>query len=90
MIFFFSALNKKQRKKYDKKMAALAANLPRKIPVHEQSLDITPANYNSEQDAPRDVVAEAADSFAKRETITKSAREARRKGIRESNFLRGL
>jgi large subunit ribosomal protein L54 len=84
------ALNKKQRKKHDKKMAALAASLPRKIPVHEQSLDITPADYNSQRDGPRDVVAEAADSLAKRETITKSAREARRKGIPESNFLRGL
>ncbi|QKX57471.1 uncharacterized protein TRUGW13939_04585 [Talaromyces rugulosus] len=85
-----SSLNKKLRKKHDKKMAALAASRPRKIPVHEQAVDITPANYNSSQDGPRDVVAEAADSLAKRETITKSAREARRKGIRESNFLRGL
>lgn len=84
------ALNKKQRKRYDKKMAALAATQPRKIPLHEQATDIIPAEYNTEQDGPRDIIAEAAAGLEKTEEITKSAREARRKGIRESNFLRGL
>ncbi|KAL1968310.1 hypothetical protein VTN77DRAFT_2145 [Rasamsonia byssochlamydoides] len=86
-----STMNKKQRKRYEKKMAALAATQPPKIPLHEQAVDITPAPYNrSDADAPKDIVAEAAESLEKRAEITKSAREARRKGIRESNFLRGL
>ncbi|KUL88350.1 hypothetical protein ZTR_04980 [Talaromyces verruculosus] len=85
-----ASLNKKQRKRYEKKMAALAATQPRKIPLHEQATDITPAEYNTEQDGPRDIIAEAAAGLEKTEEITKSAREARRKGIRESNFLRGL
>ncbi|RAO72270.1 uncharacterized protein BHQ10_008282 [Talaromyces amestolkiae] len=85
-----ASLNKKQRKRYDKKMAALAATQPRKIPLHEQATDIIPAEYNTEQDGPRDIIAEAAAGLEKTEEITKSAREARRKGIRESNFLRGL
>lgn len=71
-------------------MAALAATQPRKIPLHEQATDIIPAEYNAEQDGPRDIIAEAAKGLEKTEEITKSAREARRKGIRESNFLRGL
>lgn len=83
-------MNKKQRKRHEKKMAALAATQPRKIPVHEQATDITPAPYNRTDSGPTDIVAEAAASLEKRSEITKSAREARRKGIRESNFLRGL
>lgn len=83
-------MTKKQRKRYEKKMAALAASQPPKVPLHEQSIDITPAPYNRTDDGPKDIVAEAAESLEKRAEITKSAREARRKGIRESNFLRGL
>lgn len=71
-------------------MAALAASRPRKIPLHEQATDITPAEYNADQDGARDIIVEAAAGLEKRGDITKSAREARRKGIRESNFLRGL
>ncbi|KAJ9271511.1 hypothetical protein DTO212C5_2303 [Paecilomyces variotii] len=85
-----STLNKKQRKRHEKKMAALAASLPRKIPVHEQATDITPAPYNRTDGSQRDIIAEAAESLEKRSEITKSARAARRKGIREANFLRGL
>lgn len=85
-----AALNKKQRKRYEKKMAALAATQPRKIPLHEQATDIIPAEYNKEQDGPRDIISDAAAGLEKTEEITRSAREARRKGIRESNFLRGL
>lgn len=84
------ALNKKQRKRHEKKMAALAASLPRKIPLHEQATDITPAPYNIKGETPSDLIAQAADSLEKRSAIRKSAREARRKGIREANFLRGL
>lgn len=71
-------------------MAALAATQPRKIPLHEQAIDIIPADYNAAKEGPPDIIAEAEIGFQKTEQITKSAREARRKGIRESNFLRGL
>ncbi|CEL07257.1 hypothetical protein ASPCAL10420 [Aspergillus calidoustus] len=85
-----STLNKKQRKRYEKKMAARAATLPRQIPVHHQASDLTPADYNRTEKAPKDLLDEAADSLEKRSEITKSARLARRKAIREDNFLRGL
>ncbi|KAB8237076.1 hypothetical protein ETB97_006606 [Aspergillus alliaceus] len=85
-----STLNKKQRKRYEKKMAARAATLPPKIPVHHHATDITPAPYNRGDQATDDLLAEAAESLEKRSEITKSAREARRKAIREANFLRGL
>ncbi|KAE8144474.1 mitochondrial ribosomal protein L37-domain-containing protein [Aspergillus avenaceus] len=84
-----STLNKKQRKRYEKKMAARAATLPPKIPAHHHATDITPAPYNrGDQEA--DLLSMAAESLEKRSEITKSAREARRKAIREDNFLRGL
>ncbi|KAF7585944.1 hypothetical protein BBP40_009839 [Aspergillus hancockii] len=85
-----STLNKKQRKRYEKKMAARAATLPPKIPVHHHATDITPAPYNRSGQAADDLLTEAAESLEKRSEITKSAREARRKAIREANFLRGL
>ncbi|GIJ87431.1 hypothetical protein Asppvi_006337 [Aspergillus pseudoviridinutans] len=83
-----STLNKKQRKRYEKKMAARAATLPPQIPVHHHANDITPAEYNRE--GAEDLFALAAESIEKRTEITKSARDARRKAIREANFLRGL
>ncbi|KAL2829738.1 mitochondrial ribosomal protein L37-domain-containing protein [Aspergillus cavernicola] len=85
-----STLNKKQRKRYEKKMAARAATLPPVIPIHHQATDITPATYNRGAEASADLLVEAAESLEKRSEITKSAREARRKAIREANFLRGL
>lgn len=85
-----NSMSKKQRKRYEKKMAVLAASQPPKVSLHEQSIDITPAPYNTDETGPKDLVAEAAASLEKRTEITRSAREARRKGIRESNFLRGL
>ncbi|KAL3455262.1 mitochondrial ribosomal protein L37-domain-containing protein [Aspergillus heterothallicus] len=85
-----STLNKKQRKRYEKKMAARAATLPPQIPVHHQATDLTPADYNRAEKASGDLLNEAADSLEKRSKITKSARLARRKAIREDNFLRGL
>ncbi|EFR02186.1 hypothetical protein MGYG_05189 [Nannizzia gypsea CBS 118893] len=88
-----STMNKKARRKHEKKMAALAASLPRTIPVHEQATDITPAEYNAATatgEAPADHIEVATAGLATRSEITKSARNARRKAIKESNFLRGL
>ncbi|RAL10834.1 mitochondrial 54S ribosomal protein mL54 [Aspergillus homomorphus CBS 101889] len=85
-----STLNKKQRKRYDKKMAARAATLPPVIPIHEHATDITPAPYNRAQGEAQDTLTVATESLEKRTEITRSARDARRKGIREANFLRGL
>ncbi|PKY05957.1 hypothetical protein P168DRAFT_303651 [Aspergillus campestris IBT 28561] len=81
-----NTLNKAQRKRYDKKMAARAATLPPKIPVHHHATDLTPA----QEEASKDLLSRATESLEKREDITKSARDARRKAIREANFLRGL
>ena len=70
-------------------MAARAATLPPQIPIHHHATDITPAAYNAEA-VPADLLEAAAESLDKRTEIRRSAREARRKGIREDNFLRGL
>ncbi|KAJ5299468.1 hypothetical protein N7476_011025 [Penicillium atrosanguineum] len=83
-----STLNKKQRKRYEKKLAARTQALPPKIPAHHHAFDITPASYN--RDAPADGITDATESLDKRQEVTKSARDARRKSIKESNFLRGL
>lgn len=83
-----STLNKKQRKRYEKKLAARTEKLPPKIPAHHHSHDITPAPYN--RDAPIKGMDDATEGLDKRSEVTKSAREARRKAIKESNFLRGL
>ncbi|DAA77746.1 TPA_exp: Uncharacterized protein A8136_6292 [Trichophyton benhamiae CBS 112371] len=87
-----SNMNKKARKKHEKKMAALAASQPRAIPVHEQATDITPAEYNAATtgEAATDNLETATAGLEARSEITKSARNARRKAIKESNFLRGL
>ncbi|KAJ5288584.1 hypothetical protein N7478_001614 [Penicillium angulare] len=84
-----SSLNKKQRKRYEKKLAARTAVLPPKIPAHHQSYDITPASYNRDA-LPENSVADAAEGAEIRSEVIKSSREARRKAIKESNFLRGL
>ncbi|KAJ5153012.1 uncharacterized protein N7482_009490 [Penicillium canariense] len=84
-----STLNKKQRKRYEKKLAARTGPLAPKTPAHHNSYDITPATYN--RDAPsEDAFSDATDGLGKRQEVTKSARDARRKAIKESNFLRGL
>lgn len=84
-----AALNKKQRKRYDKKLAARTGPLAAKIPAHHNAHDITPAPYN--RDAPSaDAMADATEGFERRSEIIRSARDARRKAIKESNFLRGL
>ncbi|KIW41943.1 uncharacterized protein PV06_05538 [Exophiala oligosperma] len=73
-----SAMTKKQRARYEKKQARLLESIPKTIPVHEQSKDIT---------GPED---DAVTSLERRHEITKSARAARRRGIRESNFLKSM
>lgn len=88
-LFFCLALNKKQRKRYEKKLAARTAVLPPKIPAHHNAHDIVPASYNRDS-LPEDVMLDATEGQAKRSEVTQSAREARRKAIKESNFLRGL
>ena len=52
--------------------------MPKAIPLHEQSADLT---------APED---SAFTSMEKRAELTKSARVARRKQIREDNFLKSM
>jgi large subunit ribosomal protein L54 len=73
-----TAMTKKQRQKYDRKQERLLKTLPKRTPVHEQSKDLT---------GPGD---DAVVSLERRQEITKSSRVARRKGIRESNFLRSM
>jgi large subunit ribosomal protein L54 len=82
-------LNKKQRKRYEKKLAARTGPLAAKIPAHHHSHDITPASYNRDG-TPADAMADATGGFEQRSEVIKSARDARRKTIKESNFLRGL
>ena len=71
-------MTKKQRAKYERKQEKLRKSLPKQIPLHEQSIDLTSSN------------ATPAESLDKRQELTKSAREARRKGIREANFLKTM
>jgi large subunit ribosomal protein L54 len=86
---FIAALNKKQRKRYEKKLAARTGPLAAQTPIHHRAEDITPASYNRDG-SPVDAMADATGGFEQRSEIIKSAREARRKTIKESNFLRGL
>lgn len=71
-------MTKKQRAKYERKQERLRLSLPQKVPLHEQSIDLTPRDATAQQ------------SLAKRQELTKSQREARRKSIRESNFLKSM
>jgi large subunit ribosomal protein L54 len=71
-------MNKKQRARYDRKQERLLKDVKPAVPVHEQSKDIT---------GPGD---DAVVSLQRRQEITKSARAARRKNIRESNFLKSM
>lgn len=71
-------MTKKQRLRYEKKQERLMKSMPVQIPVHEQSNDLT---------APGD---DAVTSLQRRQEITKSARAARRRSIRESNFLKSM
>jgi len=71
-------MTKRQRVKYERKQERLLASLPDNIPLHEQSKDLTAPGDS-------DVL-----SLQRRQEVTKSMRQARRKAIRESNFLRGI
>ncbi|KAJ5357851.1 Ribosomal protein L37 mitochondrial [Penicillium brevicompactum] len=84
-----STLNKKQRKRYEKKLAARTGPLAAQIPAHHHAHDITPASYNRDG-SPVDAMEDATGGFEQRSEIIKTARDARRKSIKESNFLRGL
>lgn len=84
-----AALNKKQRKRYEKKLAARTGPLTAQVPAHHHAHDITPASYNRDG-SPVDTMADATGGFEQRSEIIKTARDARRKSIKESNFLRGL
>jgi len=73
-----NAMTKKQRGKHMKKRQQLLASMPKIIPPHEQSTDLTPQG------------ATATEHLDKRKEVVKSAREARRKGVRERNYLGGM
>lgn len=73
-----ASMTKRARAKYERKQAKLLAGMEKPIPLHEQSKDLT----GPEDDA---VVA-----THRRRELTRSMREARRKGIREANFLRSM
>ena len=76
-------MNRKQRKRHEKKLAARRAAQPKTIPLHEQALDITPAGIEAGEAATEE-------GIKARKAITKSAREARRKAIKEDNFLKAM
>lgn len=72
-------------------MAARLASTPAEVPVHQQAIDIIPAAYNRGAHDPKpDLMTEVEEREEKRTEITKSARDARRKAIKEANFLGGL
>ncbi|KAL9109136.1 MAG: hypothetical protein Q9227_006227 [Pyrenula ochraceoflavens] len=73
-----ASMTKKQRLRYEKKQAALQANLPKQVPLHEQSINLTKDDATPEEHQ------------AKAAELTKSMRRARRKGIRDDNYLRGM
>lgn len=73
-----ASMSKKVRAKHERKQAKLMAGMEKPIPLHEQSRDLT---------GPGD---DARTSVERRVELTKSMREARRKGIREANFLRSM
>lgn len=83
-------LNKKQRRRFERRQAARVSHLPPQVPAHHQATDITAAQYNQGEQGGGDSLAQVTEAIEKRTDITKSAREARRKGIREANFLKGL
>ncbi|KAK5070762.1 hypothetical protein LTR64_007460 [Lithohypha guttulata] len=73
-----SSMTKKQRSKYERKMAKMLAGMEKPVPLHEQSKDLVEAEEGGVVFADR------------RRELTRSMREARRKEIREANFLRSM
>lgn len=76
-------MNKKQRKRFEKKLLARLASEPPVIPLHKQTVDVIPAGSEQSYET-------ATTGVEARKDITKSARAARRKSIKEANFLKGL
>ncbi|KAK5940687.1 hypothetical protein PMZ80_007104 [Knufia obscura] len=75
-----STMTKKMRAKHERKQAKLAASMEKPIPLHEQSKDLVDLGRH-----------EGAMEYAeRRRELTSSMRNARRKGIREANFLRSM
>ena len=75
-----ASMTKRSRAKYERKMAKLNAGLEKPVPVHEQSKDLVDVQAG-----------EGVQEFVSRQReLTQSMRAARRKGIREANFLRSM
>ena len=86
------ALTKKQRARHLKKRSALLAALPKIVPLHEQTIDLTPSPHvpaTTTEGSSGSDSATATIHLEKRKEVTKSARRARRKGIEERNYLGG-
>ncbi|ODH51932.1 hypothetical protein GX48_01945 [Paracoccidioides brasiliensis] len=79
-------MNKKQLR-HEKRMANSSASDPRNIPLHEQAVDITPADAVAQSPGSLELASSSAETRAQ---ITKSARAARRKAIKEANYLQGM
>lgn len=71
-------LSKKARAKHERKMARLRDGIEAPVPVHEQSKDLTVEGEG------------AVESLERRMEVTRSARAARRKELRQANFLRTM
>jgi large subunit ribosomal protein L54 len=63
------------------------STMPKQIPIHAQAGDIV---SHGEADGVRENLEAAEKTIAARREITKSQRSARRKAIKEDNFLRGV
>ncbi|EEH39269.1 hypothetical protein PAAG_01731 [Paracoccidioides lutzii Pb01] len=81
-----STMNKKKLR-HEKRMADSTASEPRNIPLHEQAVDITPADAVAQSPGSLELASSSAETRAQ---ITKSARAARRKAIKEANYLQGM
>ena len=78
-LFCLTAKSKKQRKLAAKKLRKAAldpAAQTKKVPIEHQSIDLPAGN--------------AKESLKAREELTDAMRTARRKGIKEANFLRSM
>jgi large subunit ribosomal protein L54 len=71
-------MNKAARIKHQRRIEKLRAALPPVVPMHEQSTDLTGPG------------ADAFESAEKRAELKRSERAARRKKIREDNFLKSM
>jgi large subunit ribosomal protein L54 len=78
LTLLITALPRAARDKYTKKQAKLFKDLPKAIPLHEQSKDLTGPGEKAEI------------SQQRRDEVVHSSRIARRKAIKEENFLRGM